>query len=236
MTDIANTLGPFGLVILLCGCGGRAAVDVSSDAASDRAVDGDVLSGSSSSGIGVSGSGSGPGSDSMSAVQPSSGGPDVTPSICGASSQACCGGDQCQDTALWCITGMCLTCGSSGAPCCGTACNAGNVCVAVGSRSQCQACGQPGQPCCGTTPACVNNNIDYGCAGRGELSYCALINNTGGGQPGDTCTDACSGSDPSYACVSNGHTSLCVACGGLENPCCGTHCGVGLTCTTGFCQ
>jgi hypothetical protein len=123
-------------------------------------------------------------------------------------------------------------CDAGGLPCCGTSCNAGNVCVAIGGVSQCQACGQPGQPCCATMPACADTADS--CFYRGSLMYC--MNNSPGtlGQAGDGCTTTCA--DPGDTCLSNGMSSYCIACGGLGNPCCGAACGPSLRCMAGTCQ
>jgi hypothetical protein len=124
------------------------------------------------------------------------------------------------------------TCGVAGQACCGTSCNAGNVCVVIDRVSQCEACGEPGQPCCTTVPACAA--VADGCFFSGSLQYC--LNNSVGtpGQPGDRCSPTCA--DPTTTCVDNGMTSYCVACGGLGNPCCGTTCAASLQCTAGACQ
>lgn len=128
--------------------------------------------------------------------------------------------------------------GATGRPCSGTSCNAGSTCVAIGGVSQCEACGQPGQPCCTTMPACAD--AAYGCFFSGSLQYC-MNNSTGmSGRPGDGCIPSPGSSlvcvDPTYTCVDNGMTSHCIVCGGLGNPCCGTTCGTGLSCTSGTCQ
>lgn len=147
---------------------------------------------------------------------------DATSGACGTTGLACCPGNQCDATGLWCVSGRCVACGSPGAPCCGTTCNAGNICFAVGSVSQCQACGQPGQPCCTTEPACPGGNT---ISGRG-LCFCT----GGGGGPGGPCTSTCS--DPGYTCWFN----VCVVCGDLGEPCCGSSCSSGLSCSGGSCQ
>jgi hypothetical protein len=116
-------------------------------------------------------------------------------------------------------------CGAAGLPCCGTTCNGGNVCVALGGKSQCEPCGALSQPCCTTVPRCADSTA--GCAYSGVLEYCLPIS-----------VNPCSGScaDPAQTCVSNGMTSFCVACGGLGNACCGSTCSSGLQCTGGKCQ
>lgn len=123
-------------------------------------------------------------------------------------------------------------CGTPGTPCCGTSCNAGDVCVAIGGVAQCQACGEPGQPCCATMPACADTADS--CFYQGSLMYC--MNDSPGtlGQAGDGCTTTCA--DPGDTCLSNGMSSYCIACGGLGNPCCGTSCGPSLRCMAGTCR
>jgi hypothetical protein len=149
---------------------------------------------------------------------------DATSTACGTTGLACCPGDQCDATGLWCVAGTCVACGNPGAPCCGTTCNAGNICFAIGSVSQCQACGQPGQPCCTTEPACgaTGNAI----SGDG-LCWCT---GGGAGEPGGSCTSTCS--DPGYACW----FGACVECGDLAEPCCGSTCSSSLSCSAGSCQ
>ena len=124
-------------------------------------------------------------------------------------------------------------CGGAGQACCGTSCNAGQVCVALAGVSQCETCGQPGQPCCTTMPACADTADS--CFVSGALHYCLNYQPGTLGQPGDGCTTTCV--DPASTCVSNGMSAYCIACGGLGNPCCGgTTCGASLQCTAGTCQ
>jgi hypothetical protein len=124
------------------------------------------------------------------------------------------------------------SCGAAGQSCCGTSCNAGNACVAIGGASQCEACGQPGQLCCTTMPAC--QDAADSCFFRDALQYCMSGSPGTLGQPGDGCTTTCA--DPADTCVSNGMSSYCIVCGGLGNPCCGTTCGTSLHCAAGTCQ
>ncbi len=188
-------------------------VDASADASTDGASEDSAAPPTSDAAdAGTSGEDSG---------EPSS---DATSTACGTTGLACCPGDQCDATGLWCVAGTCVPCGNPGAPCCGTTCNAGNICFAIGSVSQCQACGQPGQPCCATEPACEGGGDTI--SGHG-LCWC-----TGGGAggPGGSCTSTCS--DPGYACW----FGACVECGDLAEPCCGSTCSSGLSCSGGSCQ
>jgi hypothetical protein len=126
-------------------------------------------------------------------------------------------------------------CGSTGQTCCGTSCNVGNTCVAIGGNSECEACGGPGQVCCTTMPACAHLNDE--CLFSGALQYC--LNNTGSGsapgQAGGHCTTSCT--NPTYACVDNGMVAFCLACGSLDGPCCaGSACGTDLLCSAGTCE
>jgi hypothetical protein len=200
------------------------------------------------------GSGSGSGSSSSDGNQ-------GLPASCGASGEPCCNGTAC-NAGLTCNAAVCsgsssgssggtvssggsgldsgsgagAACGAAGESCCGTSCNAGDVCVAIGGLSQCEVCGQPGQPCCTTVPACAD--AMGGCFGTGgaggSLEYCQSNGAGVLGQPGARCTTTCA--DPTYTCIFNGMTSYCIACGGLGNPCCGATCGAGLHCTAGTCQ
>lgn len=156
---------------------------------------------------------------------------------CGTTCQPCCPGDQCQNTGLWCVARVCSPCGGVGQPCCGNTCKAGNICIAVGATATCSACGAPGEIACGTMPQCTS--LDDEVIPLGPLDYC--INNLSTaqtGQPGERCATSCV--DAKHACYtppSSGNGSgLCVVCGGLDNPCCGTACGGGLTCKGGLCQ
>ena len=195
--------------------GGGSNGDASSDDSGGGSLD-DASSGGSSSGGSSSGG--------------------ATSGACGTTGQACCPGEQCVDTELWCVGGICAACGSTGQPCCGTACNAGISCIAVGAASECEACGQPGQPCCTTQPSCINAGDGYGCWPNvwHGLDYCLNTNASTTGQPGEPCTTTCV--DPTYACASAVDSPNCLACGGLAEPCCGTTCGAGLSCTAGTCQ
>jgi hypothetical protein len=154
---------------------------------------------------------------SMTADSGEASGSDATSDACGTTGLACCSGNQCDATGLWCVGGRCVACGNPGTPCCGTTCNAGNVCFAVGSLSQCQACGQPGQPCCTTEPACPGGGSTV--SGQG-LCFCS----------GGSCTFTCS--DPSHTCWFN----VCVVCGDVGEPCCGSTCSSGLSCGGGSCR
>ncbi len=214
--------GPL-LVMSLVGCGGGITSTATPDAGSDGASSGGSgaassggasasVSGSSGSMSGSSGASGSGGSGSSSGG--SSGGPASGSSSGGSSSGGC---------------------GVSGKPCCGTDCNAGNICIAVGSVSTCSACGGPGQPSCGTMPACADEP-DFPTL-LGSLEYC--VNNEAGttGQPGEKCTTTCvDATDACYGPPGNGSNSFCVVCGGLDGPCCGATCETGLRCMSGTCQ
>lgn len=189
------TAGAHLLASTLVACGGLA-IPMSTD---DAGLDG-------SSDVSVSGSDSGA-ADSGSSSDAADSGSSTDAAASGSSGgTSSSGGDG----------GVLPPCGLAGESCCGTSCNAGDVCVVIGGASQCEACGQPGQLCCTTMPACADPAD--GCRFSGSLEYC-MNDSTGTlGQPGDTCTTTCV--DPADTCVSNGMSAYCVACG-LGNPCSG---------------
>jgi hypothetical protein len=223
-------LAPCGLLLAmsLSGCGGGISSTPALDAGSDGASSGGSASGNNgggtSSGSSSSGSTSGSSSGGSSSGSSSGGG-----SGSGRSGGSSSGG---------CVGAMCSPCGTPGQPCCGTACNAGNTCVAIGGVSDCEACGQPGQPCCTTMPACAD--AADGCFFSGSLQYCLKSGPGMSGRPGDGCIPSPGSAlvcvDSTHTCISNGMTSYCIACGGLGNPCCGTTCGTSLHCSAGTCQ
>jgi hypothetical protein len=174
---------------------------------------------------------------------------DAAAGACGTTGLACCPGDQCTDTELWCVGGVCSICGSSGQPCCGVDCNSGNVCIANSERSDCMACGGPGQVCCTSLPECQNEASGYGCYSWGLLENClnvpAAISTGVTGEPGEKCSSTCS--DPADTCFLSmtlmsmntvGPDPFCVTCGNLDLPCCnGTTCEMGLSCgASGYCE
>ena len=225
--------GVSSIAIALWGCGGKAIGNAHAADASPADMLGDSsISAGGSSGSGSGGSSSGSSDDASSSG--SSGVSDAMSGTCGTTGNACCPGEQCENTGLSCVGGVCSACGTAGEPCCGTSCNAGASCIAVGATSLCAACGQPGQVCCTTMPACANGDT---CTVRGSLSYCINISSGTTGQPGDRCASTCvSPSNACYGPPQDGPASTCVVCGGLANPCCGTTCGTGLSCTAGTCQ
>ena len=162
---------------------------------------------------------------------------DAASSACGTTGLPCCSGEQCVDTELWCIAGLCSACGSTGQPCCGEACNGGNSCVATAGASECVGCGQPGQVCCTSLPACADTSD--GCYSIGLLEACLDLRASASGQPGEECTSTCT--DSSNVCWPGAPTStvpFCIACGGLDLPCCGgTTCETDLSCgSSGYCE
>jgi hypothetical protein len=225
--------------------GDAAGSDASANSGDASSADAGLSSNDASSADAPSGSDSAR-SDDASSSGPD-GGSDAMSGTCGTTGLACCPGDQCTDTELWCVAGVCSPCGSSGQPCCGVDCNSGNVCIATSERSECMACGGPGQVCCTSLPECQNEASGYGCWSWGLLENClnvpAAISTGVTGEPGEECSSTCS--DPADTCFLSmtsmnavGPDPFCVTCGNLDLPCCdGTTCETGLSCgSSGYCE
>jgi len=222
-TATSEVLGLLFTALALRGCGGKASEvsDAAAKASTDDSTSAPTAdAGSDGAGSGGSGSGSGSGA---SGSDGSSGGGSSSGSSNGGSASGSSGGGSSGGT------------GATGEPCSGTSCSVGNTCVAIGGVSECQACGGPGQVCCTTMPTCANAAEDW-CAPNvwKGLGYCINNGASTTGQPGEPCATTCTA--PTYACVSGVDPAYCLTCGGLGNPCCGTTCEAGLSCTSGTCQ
>jgi hypothetical protein len=138
-----------------------------------------------------------------------------------------------------CVGGM-VNCGNEGQACCppgagspafctvaGTVCQGGGF----GGATQCVACGGPGEACC-DGQACDGGGccVDGLCVGEGDAcgdeedGTCSDGGCEDGacGRIGDDCCSGDIGCSAPFA-VCGG--DFCVACGGLDQPCCGSECG-----------
>lgn len=164
--------------------------------------------------------------------------------VCGqAADAACCAGNSCLATGLYCTRpadGVCATCGVPGTPCCpggnacaGGACCYGGSCVPSGSScgvtaaggmcaaGRCSACGGKGQACCGAT--CYGPGTR--CDPSGLCVPCGAVN--------DVCCAAAVPCSPGAVCTASGR---CDACGAAGGACCaGGQCAGSGCCLAGRC-
>lgn len=176
---------------------------------------------------------------------------------CGGNNEPCCGGNRCTDPAAQCLGSsvpVCRKCGVRGGPCCNdSTCNDGaDVCDRT--LEICRKCGVAGGPCCsgltcgdgsccvskpGITPLCIaqgdfcpesagicQNGACGGTCGALGMVCCGL----GLGGVSNWCAQ--SGTHCEYT---NRNPIACEACGGKDQPCCGSastisNCRTGLKC------
>ena len=147
---------------------------------------------------------------------------------CGKEKHFCCPGEKC-DQGLACVEGVCHSCGGKEQPCCGgESCNKDLLC----SNGSCVLCGLPGNPCCTQGPACADENKTDVNRSECQKNICVVC----GSVDKAVClkNPACS----KGLLATNGY---CLACGNLNQPCCGMASGekiclTGLSCKLGFCS
>lgn len=114
--------------------------------------------------------------------QPEECNPDGQCRSCGARDQICCGGTDCANSGLRCVSGFCAdVCGNYGELCCmGGLCNDPYVCT-TGSPARCDfppppdmagvdmtPCGGPGESCC---PGALCTTTNYFCNGQSICQF-----------------------------------------------------------------